>query len=62
MNVILKISILEKKGSQSALAREIEVCESLISKIVQGRRQPTPEQRQAISKALGAPEHELFPN
>jgi transcriptional regulator with XRE-family HTH domain len=60
MNLILKISILEKFHRQADFAQKAGIEESLLSKIVNGRRSPTVEQRQAISKTLGIDASELF--
>jgi transcriptional regulator with XRE-family HTH domain len=57
---ILKIEILKKYPSQCDLALELKISESLLSKIVRGRHEATPELRCAIAEKLGISEMELF--
>jgi transcriptional regulator with XRE-family HTH domain len=61
MNLILKMSILQKFPHQGDFAREVGVSESLVSRIVNGRRFPTEEQAEKIAKVLALPVDELFP-
>ena len=44
-NLKLKIRILEKYGSQVDFAQTLGICESGVSKILNGRRQLSPEQQ-----------------
>ena len=52
MNRLLKAKIIEKYGSQADFAQEIKVRESLVSKIVRGRRSLSPEDLKRWSEAL----------
>ena len=61
MNLKLKLKILEKYPRQGDLARETGISEPLISRIVHERRDPFPGEAQAIAKALGCKEEEIFP-
>jgi transcriptional regulator with XRE-family HTH domain len=61
MNMILKISILQKFGRQADFAQATGLGETLLSKIVCGRRSPTDEQKSIIAQKLGVPAGELFP-
>ena len=58
----MKMQILRVFGvnGQWELAREIGVSESTLSRIVAGRRSPTPRERIALAKALKSTEQELF--
>lgn len=53
MNVELKIALIRKFGSQVVGARRLEMCESKLSYLVRGHRQPSPEERQKLTRALG---------
>jgi transcriptional regulator with XRE-family HTH domain len=61
VNRKLKSAIYGEYPSQLAFAADLEVSDSLLSKIVRGWREPTPELRKTISEKLGVPERELFP-
>ena len=61
MNLALKIRILASSKSQISLAREIEISEPQLSKIVQGWIDPSDSLKERIAKALNCPVHEIFP-
>lgn len=52
MNKKLKAKIIEKFGSQADFAQKIQVDESMISRIVRGRRVLSPEDRDIWSRVL----------
>ncbi len=52
MNKKLKAKIIEKFGSQADFAQEIQVDESIISRIVRGRRVLSPEDQAKWLKVL----------
>jgi len=60
MNLRLKVEILRRYPTQCDLARDLKVSESLLSKIVRGRYEPSPELRRALAEKLLVPEGELF--
>ena len=60
-NLILKIAILTRFRRQADCAEALKINETILSKIVQGRRAPTLEQRQILSQTLGINQDELFP-
>jgi transcriptional regulator with XRE-family HTH domain len=60
MNLRLKVEILRRYPTQCDLARDLKVSESLLSKIVRGRHEPSPELRRALAEKLLVPEGELF--
>ena len=62
MRVQLKVQILRiyGVGGQWRLARQIGISESTLSRIVVGRRDPSPEERKAIANALGITAREVF--
>jgi hypothetical protein len=53
MNLELKIALIRKYGSQIRAAKPLRIEESKLSRIVQGHREPTPEERERLRKALG---------
>jgi transcriptional regulator with XRE-family HTH domain len=61
VNRKLKSAIYGEYPSQVAFAADLQVSDSLLSKIVRGWREPTPELRRAMAEKLGVPERELFP-
>ena len=61
VNRILKSAIFLEYPSQVAFAADLKVSDSLLSKIVRGWREPTPELRRAIAEKLGVSEREIFP-
>ena len=60
MNFLLKTRIIEKFGTQVDFAQEIKVSETLVSKIIRGRRTLDPERQLIWAKALGSNPKELF--
>jgi DNA-binding transcriptional regulator YdaS (Cro superfamily) len=61
VNLVLKFSILEKFGRQADFAQATGICETLLSRIICGRRPATPEQKSIIARKLGISPDELFP-
>lgn len=60
MNLKLKIKIIENFGTQADFAQEIKEDETLVSRVVRGRR-TLPEEKQAQwAKALNTDRNELF--
>lgn len=59
-NKDLRVKIVEKVGTQEDLAKETGIDEAVISKIVRGKREPTIEQKQLISKVLKSTQKDLF--
>lgn len=59
-NLKLKVKIVERYGSQSNFAFASNVDETLISKVVRGRRKPTDEQRSVWAALLGCDPGQLF--
>ena len=51
-NLKLKIRILEKYGSQVDFAQTLGICESGVSKIVNGRRQLSEQQKEVWAGLL----------
>ncbi len=49
----LRLRILQKYHSQANFAMELKVDESVISRVLHGRRGLTPENREKWAKALG---------
>ncbi len=60
MNFLLKTRIIEKFGTQVDFAQEIKVSETLVSKIIRGRRTLDSERQLIWAKALGCNPKELF--
>lgn len=60
MNYQLKFAIIRSGKNQIAIAREAEIQESKLSKIVNGYVQPTEEEKERIAKALDYPVESLF--
>ena len=60
MNKKLKAKIIEKYGTQADFAPVIDTDESLISKIVRGRRTLPVEKQVEWAEALGSTPRELF--
>ena len=52
MNKILKAKIIENFGTQADFAQEIKVDESIVSRIVRGRRVLSPEDQSKWVKVL----------
>jgi ribosome-binding protein aMBF1 (putative translation factor) len=62
MNLVLKIAILQKFSAQADFAKQIDLNETVLSRIVRERRVATPEQQKKMSRILEIPEEELFPS
>ncbi len=60
-NRALKLKILERFRYQADFAQVIKLREERLSRIVNGRVNPTKCERRKIAESLGIPEHELFP-
>lgn len=60
MNLALKTKILESKKPQIAIAKEIGIPESHLSKIVNGWVDPGDELKNAIAGAIGCKTTEIF--
>lgn len=61
MNIALKMAILQKCGNQTLFARQVEMGESIISRIIHGYREPTADEKRIIAQKLGLSEEALFP-
>ncbi len=53
MNVELKMALIRRFGSQIRAAKPLRIEESKLSRIVQGHRDPTPEERERLKLTLG---------
>lgn len=62
MNKILKSKIIEKFGTQFDFAIAVQMHESDVSRIIRGRREPTPETRKQWAAVLGVGEKRIFGN
>jgi transcriptional regulator with XRE-family HTH domain len=60
MNRKLKAKIVEKFGTQSDFANVVSVDETLVSKIVRGRRELPEDTKRAWADALGSEISEIF--
>jgi transcriptional regulator with XRE-family HTH domain len=56
----LKLQLFRSAVRQNFLARELGIDESILSKIIHGYREPSPEQRQRLCGYLGVEESWLF--
>jgi transcriptional regulator with XRE-family HTH domain len=56
----LKLQLFRSAVRQNFLARELGIDESILSKIIHGYREPSPEQREKLSGYLGVEEAWLF--
>ena len=56
----LKLQLFRSSVRQNYLAKQLSIDESILSKIIHGHRQPTPEQRKLLAKFLGFDEAWLF--
>ena len=54
MNFDLKIALVKQFGSQVRAARALEIAESRLSHLVNGHREPKPEEREILKAKLGA--------
>jgi len=62
MNLVLKGKIIEKFGSQWKFAHSLGTHEHLISQVVRGKRDLSPEDRKKWAEKLGSKEEKLFPS
>jgi transcriptional regulator with XRE-family HTH domain len=60
MNAKLKIFLAQTGRRQYQIAREAGLSENELSRIVRGRRSPTPDERKKLALVLGVAEPELF--
>lgn len=60
INIALKTAFLEGGITQQEIAREIEMAESRLSRIIRGWQVPTPAEKRLIARALRRPVGELF--
>lgn len=60
MNRKLKAKIVEKFGTQADFSQEIKIDETLVSKVVRGRRQLSDESKKIWAKVLDCKPEELF--
>ena len=60
MNWSLKMKIIEKFGSQVDFAQEMKIDETLVSKIVRGRRKLNPEKQSIWATSLGCKPEDIF--
>ena len=63
MLIELKIAAMKRfgAGAQHELARRAGLSEPTLSRIINGRRQASLEERRAIARALRKPQRHLFP-
>jgi plasmid maintenance system antidote protein VapI len=62
MNRILKAKIVERYGTQADFAEAIDTDETIISRIIRGRRTLGPEMQINWAKALGCNPKDIFPD
>ncbi len=60
MNKKLKAKIVERFGTQADFSQVIDTDESIVSRVVRGRRELSPEQKQEWATALNSDPSELF--
>jgi transcriptional regulator with XRE-family HTH domain len=60
LNLRLKTRILELFGTQFNVARALGMSEDRLSRIVHGRKEPTPEERKAICRILNVKQEDIF--
>ncbi|MBI5603125.1 MAG: helix-turn-helix domain-containing protein [Deltaproteobacteria bacterium] len=60
MNIPLKTKIIKSQRPQIAIARDAEIPEPYLSKIVRGWIEPKPEIKKKIAKALKCRVEEIF--
>jgi hypothetical protein len=53
MNVELRIALIRKYGSQIRAAKPLQIDEARLSRLVNGHRDPTAEERQRFTAVLG---------
>jgi len=62
MNKILKAKIIERYGTQADFSEAIDTDETLISRVVRGRRVLKPRIQKVWAKALGCKPKDIFSN
>lgn len=60
-NLALKIAIVESGLSQVDVAEAVDLHESRLSQIINGRREPSDAERKAIARVLKRKPAQLFP-
>jgi hypothetical protein len=60
-NLRLKFKILEAKIPQRKIAQQLDISESIFSRITLGLREATPEQKEKIAEILNCQVMEIFP-
>ena len=60
MNLKLKSKIVEKYGTQSDFAPVVNEDETIISRVIRGRRELNPEKQKIWADVLGCEPKELF--
>ena len=60
MNDKLKAYLAQTGRRQYQIAREAGLTENELSRIVRGRRSPTPDERRRLAVALGVAEPDIF--
>lgn len=60
MNIVLKLKIMQVYGTQADFAQRIGTDDSLVSRIVRGRRKLDPIEQEKWADALGCNPQELF--
>ena len=60
MNLELKAEIIRRYGSQANFSTALRLDESLVSRVVRGRRTLEPEEQQKWALALGKKPADLF--
>ena len=53
MNLELKLALIRNYGSQIKAAKPLRIDESKLSRLIQGHRDPTPQERERLTAALG---------
>ena len=61
MNLNLKVAILRRYPVQADFAKQIGISETVLSRLVQQRREATPELKETIAAELGVDPSEIFP-
>jgi transcriptional regulator with XRE-family HTH domain len=62
MKNVIGVVVMASKGlRQFEVAQQIGYCDSVVSRILNGRQLPTKEQAEKIAKVLDIPVSELFP-
>lgn len=62
MNFKLKARIIERFGTQADFGEAIGIDDSIISKIIRGRRKLDPEKQSVWARALGCDPKDIFVN